>query len=120
MPNMPGLQESGIENQESKNLNVPSHESDEGELEQNQEDQKPEIINPGESNSDVKVQPAPKKGIEVVAERKGFYNQHRKREGDKFFVPSIDKCGEWMRCTDPHMEKQRKKFLKDKKLKAKQ
>jgi len=53
--------------------------------------------------------------IEVVAMRPGFFNQHRKAEGAKFSVPSIEKCGEWMQCVDPIMEKKRVEFFIKKK-----
>lgn len=105
---MPGLRESGSSIPVKEALNVPSHEED-----------RPKIFDPGKSESNTIVSKISKSGIEVVAVRKGFYNQHRKKEGEKFIVSSIEKMGEWMRCVDPIMEKERQKFFGDKKKKAK-
>lgn len=58
----------------------------------------------------------PRTGIEVVALRKGFYNQNRIRVGDKFKVGKMTQLGEWMRCTDPEIEKQRVEILKKKRM----
>jgi hypothetical protein len=79
---------------------------------------KPEYIS-AESNitSQVKIPVSVKKGIEVVATRKGFYNQMRCKEGDKFFVKSEIELGEWMKCVDPMFEKKRIEILKAKKAK---
>lgn len=59
-----------------------------------------------------------KQAIEVVATGLGFYEQHRKVEGDRFTVPSIDMTGNWMRCIDPKHEKQRVERLEAKRQKA--
>lgn len=59
----------------------------------------------------------PKKGIEVVATRKGFYNQCRHKEGDEFLVKSFEELGEWMKCKDVQIERKRLAILKDKKAK---
>lgn len=80
---------------------------------------KPEIIKPNEADNEVKIPIVPKGGIEVVATRKGFYGQMRKREGDVFTVPKFESLGEWMRCKDPVLEKKRVEFFKEKKKKAK-
>lgn len=55
------------------------------------------------------------KPIEVVADRPGFYNQVRLREGDHFEIRSEDDWGEWFHCVEPGMEKKRVAFLKEKK-----
>lgn len=60
---------------------------------------------------------APAKGIEVVAIRKGFYNQNRIKEGDRFFIRDDKDFGEWMTCVDPVWERRRKEFYKIKKAK---
>lgn len=53
------------------------------------------------------------KAIEVVALRKGFYNQRRIKEGKVFKVKNFDHLGTWTKCTDPVIEKQRlEKFNK--------
>lgn len=63
--------------------------------------------------------PAPKapprpSGIQVVARRKGFYNQDRKKEGDKFLIKKVSDFGSWMRCVDPSAEQECQKYLKSK------
>jgi hypothetical protein len=35
--------------------------------------------------------------IQVVATRKGFFNNHRLNEGDKFVIDSEDQLGSWMK-----------------------
>lgn len=70
-----------------------------------------------EVSSEVKIPIVPKNGIDVVATRKGFYNQLRLNEGDAFKINSIDELGEWMKCVDPVMEKQRKEIYNNKKAK---
>lgn len=65
--------------------------------------------------SEVELSPAPKKAkaVEVVAIRAGFINNHRKKEGDVFMVPSMSKVGTWMRCTDPALEKEHQVMMKE-------
>jgi hypothetical protein len=70
-----------------------------------------------EVSTEVKMPVAPSKGIEVVATMNGFYNQSRKKDGDKFFVKSFEELGSWMICIDPVLEKKRQEFLKQKKAK---
>lgn len=53
------------------------------------------------------VQPVSTKGHEVIALRDGFIHGDRKKEGDRFHVPSVEKSGEWMRFVDPKMEEKR-------------
>lgn len=73
----------------------------------------------GSISNKIKAPLVPSNGkIEVVAVRNGFFNQHRKAEGDKFFVPKIESLGDWMKCIDPVMEKERVKILKAKKKKG--
>lgn len=71
---------------------------------------KPQTTTAPEKANEIKLQ-TPKKGIEVVATRKGFYNQNRLRDGDKFYIKSPEDFGDWFRCTDPLFEKERVKFL---------
>ena len=58
-----------------------------------------------------------KGGIAVVAIYPGFYENVRREIGAKFFVPSLDKVGSWMKCKDPDAEKQHQVLLKQKKEK---
>ena len=82
-------------------------------------DTSPKCITPeGKDSSTVAAPKVPKKGIEVVATRKGFYNRERKNEGDKFIVKKKHLLGEWMTCTDPDLEVERIKFFKAKKINA--
>jgi len=67
--------------------------------------------------TNVKMPLAPKSGIEVVATRKGFYGQRRINEGDEFRVKKFEDLGQWMKCKDKDLERQRVKFFKDKKAK---
>ena len=102
MPKMPKV-EKGSELSES--LSTPGH------LEE-----KVKIINAGEDNSsETEVPKTASSGIEVVALRKGFYNQLRISEGAKFTVTSMEKLGEWMRCVDPTIEKAHQKMIREKK-----
>lgn len=64
------------------------------------------------------VVPQVKGEIEVVAARPGFYNHSRRVEGDVFTVPSMEKVGNWMKCTDPVLEKQHQEMMKKAKRKA--
>jgi hypothetical protein len=57
----------------------------------------------------------PKKGIEVIALRPGFFQQQRKVEGDKFTVVDMSKVGTWMKCVDPVLEKQHQSKMKEQK-----
>lgn len=65
--------------------------------------------------SNVKVPKAPKGGFEVIATRLGFYKQERLRENDVFHIEKFEDVGEWMKFTDPDLEKKRVKFFQDKK-----
>lgn len=78
---------------------------------------KPEIINPALENNSQVAALAPKKRIEVVALGKGFYNQRRLKEGDKFHINSESEFGSWFKCVDKEFEKKRVEFLKNKKAK---
>jgi len=75
---------------------------------------KPKIVDPSETSSVVDVKVA-QSGIEVIADRKGFYNQSRIFKGEGFKVKSFEALGEWMICKDPVIEKKRKEFFKAKK-----
>lgn len=88
-------------------LDIPSHE---------EENPKPQYFSPDDNlASQVKLPQAPKKGIDVVATAKGFYNQMRIKEGERFTIKSFEDIGEWMTCIDPSFEKKRREFLKAKK-----
>jgi len=111
---MPSMQASELKKSEelstdskgSVDLTVPNHEVND----------KPSIISPEENNdSVVSVSKSHSNGIEVVALRKGFYNQNRIREGEKFTVKNFEDLGEWMKCLDPDIEKEKNKFFKEKK-----
>jgi hypothetical protein len=107
MPQMPGVVQAAAPALPPLELDTPSHEG---------LDDKPKINKPDEQSvSNVKVVPSPKKGIEVVATRKGFFRQSRRREGDVFVVPSFELLGDWMKCTDPNLEKQRLQMIKERK-----
>lgn len=60
-------------------------------------------------------EPAPKKPIEVVALRAGFFGSMRRAEGDKFMISSMDQLGSWMKLADPKAEKARQDELKKQK-----
>lgn len=89
----------------SESLNVPAHVPE-----------KVQVVNPAHNESKIKVS-VPASGIKVVALRKGFFGQQRLREGDKFVVSSLQELGEWMKCEDSNLEKQRVEFFKQKKAK---
>lgn len=65
-----------------------------------------------ENDSSVKLPLAPSSGIKVIALRKGFFNQHRFKEGDSFTVKDFSQLGNWMECVDPVLEKKRKEISK--------
>lgn len=58
-----------------------------------------------------------RKPIEVVATRRGFYDNQRKTEGESFTIKNFDEIGEWMKCVDSQLEKKRLEFFKQKKAK---
>lgn len=93
----------GLKSLKSEDLTPPSHE------------EKVEIVNPDDDNDSIKPVPLTKQVIEVVATRKGFYGQQRIVAGQTFKIAKEEDLGEWMTCTNPEMEKKRKKFFKDKK-----
>lgn len=66
-------------------------------------------------SSSVKTVIKSESGIEVIALREGFFQNARKNEGDKFIVPSVDKLGSWMKCTDSGAEKLHQEALAKKK-----
>lgn len=113
MPQMPTMGESVLPSEPEKNeeeVTLPG--------EQENED-RPSYITPESENSSVVKVAVPKKGIEVTATRKGFYNQQRLKQGDKFVVKKFENLGEWMVCDDDILEKKRVEFFKNKKAKAK-
>ncbi len=62
--------------------------------------------------------PSRSKPIEVVAIANGFCDQHRKKEGDKFTVPSMKHLGSWMKCIDPKLQREHEAAMLAKKKKA--
>lgn len=117
MPNLPSLNNESSESEvgassspfteDSAELNAA--ESDVT-VEEDVQIAKPVVVTPSEPSNQVKLQ-VPKKGIEVVALRKGFYNQNRLKEGDTFYIKSTEEFGDWFKCTDPLFEKERVKIL---------
>jgi len=99
---------------EDKTLDVPAH--DEQNASVLQKPATPDLHSP-EISSIIKLSELSKNGIQVVATRKGFYNQNRIREGEVFRIQSFEDIGEWMKCTDPDLEKERVKFFKEKRRK---
>ncbi len=117
MPGMPSLVSDGAEallSPESE-VSIGSDASDLAESLLEAPVHKPTLISAeNKSVSTVKAS-APKKGLEVVALRKGFYNQHRLREGDSFTIKSFEDLGDWMKCVDPDLQKKHLENLKYKK-----
>lgn len=111
IPQMFGKKPSESDSFESDSeLNTPSHDEEVF--------KKPEIVSPDQnSQTHVAIPLVSKKGIEVVAQRKGFYNQMRYREGDRFFIKNESEFGEWMKCVENVFEKKRIEFYKNKKAK---
>lgn len=115
MPNMPSVNNGsssplvdGLDSSDPSSLDAPLHED------------KPIIETGDRSDSNksiLSVPSAPKKGIEVVALRDGFYNQMRKAQGSKFTIRDESEFGEWFRCVEPSFEKKRVNFYKEKKAK---
>jgi hypothetical protein len=105
------LAEGSASAESSVELNPPSH------AEQD-EFKKPVMLSPEQNlQTQTKVPAAPRNGIEVVATRKGFYNQRRIKEGDEFKIRSEEEFGEWFKCKDAQFEKKRLEFVKNKKAK---
>ena len=78
-------------------------------------DDKPTMIDPGKTSSEIKTPKAPKVGIVVIAERAGFYNQQRIKKGLKFTIKGEKAFGGWFKCIDPVIEKKRLEYMKNKK-----
>lgn len=98
-------------------LNTPVHEEQASDEEMGVVTPQINVSSPGPS-TEIKVNsPVSKQGIKVVANRKGFYNQMRYKEGDQFTIRSVEEFGEWMTCVDPSMEKKKQEFFKQKKAK---
>lgn len=70
-------------------------------------------------SSSVKTVAKHDSGIEVIAIRAGFFQNSRKNEGDRFIVPSMDKVGSWMKCTDSGAEKLHQEDMKQRKAAVK-
>lgn len=62
-------------------------------------------------NSTVFLQKVPAEGIECIADRKGFYNQNRIEESEKFYLAGPEDFGSWFRCVNPDWEKARSKSI---------
>lgn len=104
--NSPALVDSNGSAEVEDVLEAPNHEVN----------SKPSLLKPSDDNdSSVDLPKSHSKGIEVVALRKGFYNQNRIKENEKFTVKSFEELGEWMKCLDPDIEKEKNKFFKEKK-----
>lgn len=69
------------------------------------------------SHSNIVAPKISKNGLEVVALGKGFYNQHRIKEGDVFIIKSFEELGQWMKCVDPDLQKMHLENIKNKKAK---
>jgi hypothetical protein len=81
-------------------------------------DEMPQVPNHDEAGAEVPVEVVPqkpKREIEVVATRLGYFAGVRRKAGDKFTIPSLDKSGEWMRCTDPKIEAEHQVLVKKRK-----
>lgn len=121
MPGMPGMPGMNTEVKTEENvqaeptLNVPSQETEDAPEETETEIGKPLMKGDENTISNAKEVIIPKGGIEVVALRKGFYNNNRIIPGQRFRVSAMDKLGLWMECVDPTLEKERKKMLAGKK-----
>lgn len=102
MPIMPSLVVPEQKETEANEIKKPEYES------------KTNII----SNS-VKKLNDPKDGIEVVALRRGFYNNNRINEGQKFTVSKFENLGEWMKCVDKEHEKEKNRLFDLKRQKRK-
>ena len=95
----------------SKGMPLPSGAAKEEKKEEKQE----ESSHFEEKSKEVKQSKLLGSGVEVVALQAGFFKSVRKSPGDKFFVPSLDKVGSWMRCVDPRAEEQAQELRKAKK-----
>ena len=115
MPGMPGMPESNEESKENSVLQAPEHVSA---FSSPVGDADASLAGKEDEEEKAPISLTSKKKIDVVALRKGFYNQHRLAEGDEFQVKKFEDLGEWMRCKDPVLEKKRVQFLKEKKEKA--
>ncbi len=115
MPDMPSLK---VADSMSTELEVPSKEGASDLIAPDHALVKPITESFEEkSNSSIVAPKISKSGIEVVALRNGFYNQHRLVEGNVFVVKSFEDLGEWMKCIDPDLQKKHLENLKNKKAK---
>lgn len=119
MPQMPRMPEPNLDSSDSRSELSPfAEDSVVNAAESNVLDTpRPSLANPDSDNASQRTIIVPKKGIEVVAVRKGFYNLNRIKEGTKFFIKSEEQFGEWFKCVDPFFEKKRQEFVKAKKAK---
>ncbi len=98
----PSDSEEKIGESSSEGLIPPAHE------------EKVKIESPEDDNDSIVPVQLNKQGIEVIADRKGFFGQQRISKGEKFNIKSEEQFGEWMICTDPEMEKRESNTLKKK------
>lgn len=86
------------------------------EMEQSVEVEKPAIVDQG--NSNVKRMKKEPEGILVRANRDVFYKNQRIKPGEEYMISGEQFFGECHTCIDPVMESKRKKFIAEKKAKA--
>lgn len=61
----------------------------------------------------VKVMPNPsKQGVDVVANRPGYFKGSRKVEGDKFTIKDMSELGDWMTCLDKQARAKHEEIMK--------
>ena len=89
MPTLPNPAASSDAAGKLPDLKTPDHS-----VEEKQDDVKPKVnVGAAQPSNSLNAKKASAKGIEVVALRPGFYNQERKREGDKFFIKNQELLG---------------------------
>jgi len=101
----------------NRDFKMPSPAVKSEEVNEKKVEPRPVASSSGPSPSNEKKVEKDSAGVEVVALGKGFFRNSRKKLGDKFLVPSLDLVGDWMRCTDPEVEKQHQNLIKERKAK---
>lgn len=116
MPSMPSLKTQGTSSSESSGSDLsPSFAEDSVSSDAGSAKENPAIIDPSKSGNLAEVRTV-RRGIEVVALEKGFYNQNRIAEGNRFTIKSEEDFGTWFRCIDPVMEGKRLEAIKNKRV----
>jgi hypothetical protein len=119
LPSMPGMNQNLSDDVDTASSSIsptPEVSKDASGLEV--PEHKVQFENVDDKNESIIVAPKiSKSGIEVVALRKGFYNQERIKEGQVFLVKKMEDLGEWMKCLDVDTERKRLEILKSKKAK---